>query len=106
MSARRVRAHPGRRSWRSGRRRRILTPAAMSILVSTYAGRRRATALAVWGTVASLGIAAGVLFGGVLTSALDWRAIFFVNLPIGIVTVLGAQHFVPRGVERRGLPRP
>jgi MFS family permease len=35
----------------------------------------------VWGTVGSLGIAAGVLFGGALTSGLGWRAVFFINLP-------------------------
>jgi MFS family permease len=33
-----------------------------------------------------MGIAAGVLFGGVLTSALDWRAVFFINVPIGLTT--------------------
>ena len=53
----------------------------MSIVMTTYAGRQRATALAVWGTVGSMGIAAGVLFGGMLTSAFDWRAVFFINVP-------------------------
>jgi hypothetical protein len=38
--------------------------------MTTYAGRQRQTALAVWGTIGSTGIAAGVLFGGSLTSAL------------------------------------
>ena len=51
--------------------------------MTAYAGRQRQTALAVWGTVGSLGIAAGVLFGGALTSALGWRAVFFINVPIG-----------------------
>lgn len=73
----------------------LLTPAAMSIVMTTYAGRQRATALAVWGTVASMGIAAGVLFGGVLTSAFDWRAVFFVNVPIGVVVLLGTLGAVP-----------
>jgi EmrB/QacA subfamily drug resistance transporter len=63
----------------------LLTPAAMSIVMTTYAGRQRATALAIWGTVGSMGIAAGVLFGGILTSALGWQAIFFVNVPAGVV---------------------
>ena len=88
----------------------MLTPAAMSIVMTTYAGRQRATALAVWGTIASMGIAAGVLFGGVLTSVLDWRAVFFINVPIGIVTLLGVLHVVPRGVSTgagfRGLDMP
>ena len=80
----------------------MLTPAAMSIVMTTYAGRQRATALAVWGTIASMGIAAGVLFGGLLTSALDWRAVFFINVPIGIVTLLGVLHVVPHGTCRTG----
>ena len=75
----------------------LLTPAAMSIVMTTYAGRQRAAALAVWGTVASMGIAAGVLLGGLLTSALDWRAVFFVNVPIGVVTLVGTLRAVPAG---------
>ena len=67
----------------------LLTPAALSIIMTAYAGRQRQSALAVWGTVGSLGIAAGVLFGGALTSALGWRAVFFINVPIGIAVVAG-----------------
>src|SRR4029079_15987717 len=73
----------------------LLTPAALSVVMTTYAGRQRATALAVWGTVGSMGIAAGVLFGGILTSALDWRAVFFVNVPIGIAVLVGTVRSVP-----------
>jgi EmrB/QacA subfamily drug resistance transporter len=75
----------------------LLTPAAMSIIMTHYAGRQRQTALGVWGAIGSLGIAAGVLFGGVLTSALDWRAVFFINVPIGAVVVLGTLRTVARG---------
>ncbi|MPV89643.1 MFS transporter, partial [Georgenia ruanii] len=76
----------------------MLTPAAMSIVMTSYAGRQRATALGVWGTIASMGIAAGVLFGGALTSALDWRAVFFINVPIGVVTwVLTRRTVAPAG---------
>jgi EmrB/QacA subfamily drug resistance transporter len=75
----------------------LLTPAALSIIMTAYAGRQRQTALAVWGTVGSLGIAAGVLFGGVLTSALGWRAVFFINVPIGVAVVAGTLRSVDRG---------
>jgi EmrB/QacA subfamily drug resistance transporter len=77
----------------------LLTPAAMAIVMTTYAGKQRAAALAVWGTVASMGIAAGVLLGGVLTSALDWRAVFFVNVPIGAATIVGVLRTVPRATD-------
>jgi EmrB/QacA subfamily drug resistance transporter len=78
----------------------LLTPAALSIILTAYAGRQRQTALAVWGTVGSLGIAAGVLFGGVLTSALGWRAVFFINVPIGLAVVVATVRVVGRGVSR------
>lgn len=88
----------------------LVTPAAMSIVMTTYAGRQRAAALAVWGTVASMGIAAGVLFGGLLTSALDWRAVFFINVPIGIIALVGTARVVPAAHARtsglRGLDVP
>src|SRR3954447_10701176 len=83
----------------------LLTPAALSIIMTAYAGRQRQTALAVWGTVGSLGIAAGVLFGGTLTSALGWRAVFFINVPIGIAVVIGALRVVDRGASHAGALR-
>jgi len=73
----------------------MLTPAAMSIVMTSYAGRQRATALGLWGTVASLGIAAGVLFGGVLTTVFDWRAVFFINVPVGAAVLVGVLTKVP-----------
>jgi len=83
----------------------LLTPAALSIIMTAYAGRQRQTALAAWGTVGSLGIAAGVLFGGALTSALGWRAVFFINVPIGIAVVLGTLRAVARGGAHPGALR-
>jgi MFS family permease len=65
--------------------------------MTAYAGRQRATALAVWGTIGSMGIAAGVLFGGILTTALGWQAIFFINVPIGVVVVAATLRTVPAG---------
>ncbi|KAE8763757.1 MFS transporter [Georgenia thermotolerans] len=78
----------------------LLTPAALSIVMTAYAGRQRQAALAMWGTVGSLGIAAGVLFGGALTSALGWRAVFFINVPIGVAVVVGTLRAVAAGGRR------
>src|SRR4051812_29558862 len=62
----------------------IISPAALSILSVTFAeGRERNVALGVWGAVGGFGAAAGVLLGGVLTDALSWEWIFFVNVPVG-----------------------
>ncbi len=64
----------------------IITPAALSILSTTFVeGRERNIALGVWGAVGGFGAAAGVLLGGVLTDALSWEWIFFVNVPVGVV---------------------
>src|SRR5829696_289153 len=63
----------------------IISPAALSILSTTFReGRERNIALGVWGAVGGFGAAAGVLLGGVLTDALSWEWIFFVNVPVGI----------------------
>src|SRR5206468_2986654 len=63
----------------------IITPAALSILTTTFVeGRERNIALGAWGAVGGFGAAAGVLLGGILTDALSWQWIFFVNVPVGV----------------------
>jgi EmrB/QacA subfamily drug resistance transporter len=67
----------------------LLSPAALSLLTTTFAeGAERNRALGVWGAVAGSGGAAGVLLGGVLTDALSWEWVLFVNVPIGIGAAL------------------
>ena len=61
----------------------LLTPSALSLIMTTYAGAQRKTALAMWGAVGSLGVAAGVLLGGALTTWASWQFIFWINGPIG-----------------------
>src|SRR5215218_9080381 len=64
----------------------IISPAALSILSTTFAeGRERNIALGVWGAVGGFGAAAGVLLGGILTDTLSWEWIFFVNVPVGVL---------------------
>jgi EmrB/QacA subfamily drug resistance transporter len=67
----------------------VITPAALSILSTTFIeGRERNIALGVWGAVGGFGAAAGVLLGGILTSALSWSWIFFVNVPVGVTAFI------------------
>jgi EmrB/QacA subfamily drug resistance transporter len=88
----------------------MLSPAALSIITSSFHGPARAKALGVWGAVGGAGAAIGVLLGGALTELVDWRAIFFINLPIGAVLAAAAIHIVPadtarprwRGLDLRG----
>jgi EmrB/QacA subfamily drug resistance transporter len=66
----------------------LLSPAALSILTTTFAeGRERNLALGIWGAASGSGGAAGVLLGGALTSALSWSWIFFINVPVGIAVM-------------------
>jgi EmrB/QacA subfamily drug resistance transporter len=66
----------------------IISPAALSILMTTFSeGRERNVALGVWGAVGGFGAAAGVLLGGVFTDALSWEWIFFVNVPVAVVAL-------------------
>jgi EmrB/QacA subfamily drug resistance transporter len=67
----------------------VITPAALSILSTTFVeGRERNIALGVWGAVGGFGAAAGVLLGGILTDALSWAWIFFVNVPVGVTAFI------------------
>jgi EmrB/QacA subfamily drug resistance transporter len=89
----------------------LLAPAALSLLMTTFAeGRDRNVALGIYGAASGSGAAAGVLLGGVLTSYLSWSWIFFVNVPVGIAAAalapvllresradLGHRHFDLRG---------
>lgn len=62
----------------------IVAPAALSIIATTFPeGRERNVAMGVWTAVAAGGGAAGLVLGGLITDALGWEWIFFVNLPIG-----------------------
>jgi EmrB/QacA subfamily drug resistance transporter len=67
----------------------LLAPAALSLLVTTFAeGRERNLALGIYGAASGSGAAVGVLLGGLLTSYLNWSWIFFINVPVGIAAAL------------------
>jgi EmrB/QacA subfamily drug resistance transporter len=80
----------------------LLTPAALSLITTTYDGKQRRTALAAWGAVGSLGVAAGVLVGGAITTWSSWQFIFWVNAPIGAVALLVGSRIIDKDV----VPRP
>jgi EmrB/QacA subfamily drug resistance transporter len=73
----------------------MLTPGALAIVATTYEGEQRTAALAAWAAIGSAGAAAGVVLGGVLTSGLGWEWVFFINVPVGLVTAIGVIQVVP-----------
>jgi MFS family permease len=74
----------------------MVSPAALSIITTTFKeGADRAKALAVWAAIAVGGAAVGLLLGGILTEYLSWEWAFYVNIPIGIASVLLSLRFVP-----------
>ena len=75
----------------------VLSPATLTIIVTTFSGRELARALGLWGAMGGAGGAAGVLLGGVLTSELSWRWVLFINVPIGVVTFLAAMAALTEG---------
>ena len=80
----------------------MITPAALSILTTTFAeGRERNMALGAWGGVGAFGAVAGVLLGGVLTEALGWQWIFFVNVPVGLAGLALARVLLTESRDAR-----
>jgi EmrB/QacA subfamily drug resistance transporter len=74
----------------------MLNPVAMSIITNTFTEpRERARAIGVWGGVVGISMALGPVVGGALVASLGWRAIFWINVPVGLAAVLLTARFVP-----------
>ena len=79
-----------------------ISPAALSILTTMFReGRERNIALGAWGAVGGVGAAAGVLLGGVLVDLLSWPWIFYVNVPVGIASLIAAPILLPESKDER-----
>jgi EmrB/QacA subfamily drug resistance transporter len=82
----------------------MLNPVAMSIISNTFTDRaERAKAIGVWGGVQGLSLGLGPIVGGALVDSAGWRSIFWINVPIVIVAIVGTALFVPesRAVRAR-----
>jgi EmrB/QacA subfamily drug resistance transporter len=66
----------------------IMFAVSLALLANSFRGKDRGVAFGVWGAVTGLAVAIGPLLGGILTSGISWRWIFFVNAPIGIVAIV------------------
>jgi EmrB/QacA subfamily drug resistance transporter len=74
----------------------MMNPVAMSIITATFDdAKERARAVGVWGAVVGVSMGLGPLVGGALTDTVGWRAIFWINIPVGIAAVVLTFLFVP-----------
>ncbi len=83
-------------------------PTSLALLAQTFHGKERGYAFGVWGAVSGAATGIGPLLGGLLTSDLSWRWIFYVNLPIGalaiLVTLTRVHEFRPAHARRIDIP--
>lgn len=72
-----------------------LIPLSQAVLLDTYPRKQHGSAMAIWGIGVMVGPILGPTLGGYLTEMFSWRWVFYINLPVGILTVLGIMSFVP-----------
>jgi EmrB/QacA subfamily drug resistance transporter len=73
----------------------VIAPASLSILTTTFTEpAERHRAIGIWGAVGGAGGAAGVLLGGAVVEALNWRWVFYINVPIGLVCAVLAAYMI------------
>jgi EmrB/QacA subfamily drug resistance transporter len=78
----------------------LMSPAALSLLTVIFAeGKERNKALGIWSTITAGGAALGLILGGLLTEYGSWRWVLFVNVPVAIGAVIGAERFVPESKD-------
>lgn len=80
----------------------VLAPATLTIVVTTFSGTRLGRAIGAWSAVASVGGAAGVFLGGVITAGLGWRWIFFINVTVGVLVGVMALAFLTEHRQTSG----
>jgi DHA2 family multidrug resistance protein len=81
-----------------------LVPLSQSVLLDTYPREKHGAAMAMWGVGVMVGPILGPTLGGYLTEYYNWRWVFFINLPFGILALLGILAFVPETAHERDRP--
>jgi EmrB/QacA subfamily drug resistance transporter len=82
----------------------IMFSTSLALLAQAFQGRERGVAFGIWGSITGVAVAVGPVVGGILTSGLSWKWIFFVNVPIGAfavaVTLLRVEESRQEGARR------
>ncbi len=79
----------------------ILTPQTLSVITTIFPPERRGAAFGVWGAVGGVAAVVGPTLGGFLVTSASWRAIFYINVPVGIIAVVAAVLLMPEIRSRR-----
>src|ERR1700730_2149445 len=79
----------------------LLIPSNLAIIGATFGENERGKAIGTWAAFAAITAALGPVLGGWLADALSWRAIFFVNVPLALVTVLVTLRHMPESRDRQ-----
>ncbi len=82
----------------------MILPATLSTVNATFRGADRARAFGIWGAVMAGMAAVGPLLGGWLVSSFDWRWIFYINVPLGVLILIGTAYAVPQTKGRPAGP--
>jgi EmrB/QacA subfamily drug resistance transporter len=81
----------------------LIAPAAMTLLMTTFSDPKElGKAFGLWGASAAAGGSAGVFLGGVITEWMDWRWVFYINIPIALVVLSFCKSFLPAGGRSTG----
>src|SRR3954470_15353242 len=80
-----------------------MLPAPLAVVLADTPPERRAKAIGAWSAAGALAAAAGPALGGVLVDQFGWRALFMINIPLGVAILYGARQ-LPAGGGRGGLP--
>jgi EmrB/QacA subfamily drug resistance transporter len=67
----------------------VMLPVGLTLVTDAFPADRRGAAVGLWGGISGLGVAAGPLVGGAVTQGLDWHWVFWINVPIGLVALVG-----------------
>src|SRR3546814_4049116 len=81
-----------------------LVPLSQAVLLDSYPPEKHGSAMAMWGVGVMVGPILGPTLGGYLTEFYNWRWVFYINLPFGILALLGILAFVPETLRDRNRP--
>jgi EmrB/QacA subfamily drug resistance transporter len=73
----------------------LMLPATLSLISASFEPHERGAAIGIWAGVSAMGLALGPLAGGLIIEGIDWRWIFYVNVPVGVLGIVTARALIP-----------